>query len=1687
MKRKVLIMLLILCVSLPPWTASKGSRTAAVLYVKPSASGGGDCSDWANACTLQTALGTATVGDEIWVAAGVHKPTAGMDREATFQLVSGVAVYGGFAAAETLRIQRDWETHITVLSGDIDDNDVTDPNGVITTTTHISGTNSYHVVVAGSGATETAILDGFTVTGGQANAPPGTPGTHAFGGGMRNFGSPALTHVAFIGNYAEGYGAGTYNGGDGSPTFTDVNFIGNKSAAASYGGGMYNAHSKPELISVTFSSNVALGGGGMCDDIGGYPTLTNVTFTGNTAAWGGGMWHRGGGVQSILTDVGFYNNSADYGGGMNAEYSDLKLTNVTFNDNSATQNGGGMYTRDSDLELTNVTFNGNSATQNGGAMYNDNSDPTLTDVSFVSNTATYDGGGVYNGGYNPGGSNPGLVNVVFRGNAAAQNGGGMYNDESAPKLVNVTFISNTATYDGGGMYNQNSSSPTLANALFNGNQAQNHGGGILNIDSSPALTNTTFSANSAQVHGGGMYNQDSAPTIVNSILWGNHDTTGDGQDAQVHNVGTTVNLIARSLVQGGCPSGASCVPEPLDADPQFLDTDGPDDIPGTADDDLRLLYTSPAIDYGDNDALPPDTFDLDGDEDRVEKLPLDLAGNPRITGLDQVDLGAYELADCFGHHIIRGDWYLSEGQKYRQGFHAELDITATIKIADVLVSYAEIGLSNLDEAKQDYRGALECAVTVTETDQAMTGLLDAHWESATGAMLTGNEFVVQALDIKYENPANPLDEEIGQLQEAINWYTQATDGYTALLASEYFTDLMSLQISRTHPIDGKPTPYLDLQRLALAAAKKSRAYLELAERQYRGFTSDANAEAERALRQGFGLATAELTLLEHLWDGAVDDVSYHALLRNISDMQRLFDYLQEGKNPFGYGPEFVPFHFDPDNLPQNNYEQTKALADVELGTATTHVNNAVGKQQESDDNYVVLQQRLADIASQYNSQLVSLCGTNGGGDPDLEGCHSNQGGDIYYQLLRVQEATQRVQLVLQQMENQNELIRIEQERAARVAGIQRATAIMYSQTGEKLASLASQEAKLRFSKSTAQGITGILEGVFSGAMSGGAFGPWGALAGGLFGGMFGATNWFHQADVADQLADVAAEKERLRAMQSAAVHYAEAEITDAESEALIKQYMLRFAEYDIELLIALNNLQQELARLNGMTTQVEYLQAEKRKAQAFAAAMYQDPAGRVMRDYYMELAHDRFGVALDYVFRAGRALEYEINWDPPYTGLPLTDLDDLYNIRDIVTLNAALAQMNTAYNAWRSGRNPQSTPDDVVYLSQAVGFEDAYDPDLGRIVTREEKFNTFVRDQTNNWVDLDGDDEKESLQFTFQTSIFVGNKFFSTNVFNDKIESIKVRVRGINLGDDRVVILLKQSGTSFIRTENAFQGGGPDDVREYNVAPLTARIVATTNDSSIPQVNQELATRSVAFTNWTLTLDKVNEPNNLDVDIEGIEEIELIITHEAYTLQTLSGIAGRGASPQGKRNLDTFQPPPNRPYRPIGTATGRLPLVPSPNRPVNVVSPARVGSTDLTGAYVGTAIITHPLHLSPLDLIVVLIDTNGSLNGYVDAPSVLGYPIVDEGSGRGPALAGSLQDNGFALQSEVYTGTGITSTRQVVLHTGVISDSGKTLTGVYSETLWGLTPHPITMFGDFTLRRSPGLPHQVYLPIVCKN
>jgi hypothetical protein len=232
--------------------AASAIAAGEVIYVDADANGANDGSSWTDAYNyLQDALVDANSSAkpvEIQVAEGIYTPDTNSadpygngDRTATFQLTNGVSIKGGYAGfGEPDPNARNIQLYEIILSGDLLGND--DPDVWQT-----KGENSYHVVT-GSGTDANAVLDGFTVSGGNANSLNG----YLEGGGMYNSsGHPTIANCIFIRNMAF-LGGGMYNNNS-TPTLTNCTCTGNM--AAWDGGGMYNYSSTPTVTNCIFWGN----------------------------------------------------------------------------------------------------------------------------------------------------------------------------------------------------------------------------------------------------------------------------------------------------------------------------------------------------------------------------------------------------------------------------------------------------------------------------------------------------------------------------------------------------------------------------------------------------------------------------------------------------------------------------------------------------------------------------------------------------------------------------------------------------------------------------------------------------------------------------------------------------------------------------------------------------------------------------------------------------------------------------------------------------------------------------------------------------------------------------------------------------------------------------------------------------------------------------------------------------------------------------------------------------------------------------------------------------------------------------------------------------------------------------------------------------------------------------------------
>ena len=362
-----------------------------IIYVDDNAAGANDGSSWQNAYIyLQDALAGANSSEkpvEIRVAQGIYKPDQGAgqtagDRAASFHLINNVALSGGFAGINKPDPnERNIEKYKTILSGDLagDDVDVNDPDELLDEPTRAE--NSLKIV-GGSYTDSNAVLDGFTIKGGNNNIvfidedwfQTKSSGLSIFSG------KPTIRNCIFL-----------YNSGAPalSNSFSDT-LITNCSFCFNYTG-ISNFHSNSTIQDCTFTKNR---GHAIRNNISS-PTIYDSKFDKNTNSYGGAIFNFSGSpffMNCIFTqNKAFYQTgSTIYGNGgvmLNQANSKIVLQNCIFSNNLADENGACIYNLGGGVTLYNCTFASNISKE-GRVLAID----SASDSSSFSNCILWDDG-----------------------------------------------------------------------------------------------------------------------------------------------------------------------------------------------------------------------------------------------------------------------------------------------------------------------------------------------------------------------------------------------------------------------------------------------------------------------------------------------------------------------------------------------------------------------------------------------------------------------------------------------------------------------------------------------------------------------------------------------------------------------------------------------------------------------------------------------------------------------------------------------------------------------------------------------------------------------------------------------------------------------------------------------------------------------------------------------------------------------------------------------------------------------------------------------------------------------------------------------------------------------------------------------------------------------------------------------
>jgi predicted outer membrane repeat protein len=580
-------------------------------YVKTTVTGTQTGLSWNDAFPdLQTALQIAQYGDTLWVASGTYSPTSTTDRTISFNLPSGILLYGGFAGTETTLGQQDWLTNKTILSGDIGiPNDSTD--------------NTFNIMYADK-PDQNTLINGFVFRYGNANNPDNqltSLDRTKCGGALYIMGQdgtayPTIINCKFEFNTALKYGGAVCTNGSGTGSVA------------------------PLFRHCTFDHNHAGGNGGGLARLGGSWIERGVdwmdcTFSDNRADQSGGGLYASDSERNDTFDLShcnFFRNSSGYKGfaayfaeGRYSTGSTLKIIGSRFEENSGISDHGSV------LEISTYAFGYlNNIVIDSCNIINNH----IFKQSNVELTAVVVVNGIGNDA-NLLHTKSEFKNCILSENSCTSGSLCIWEHDYVKKINfdNITFLKNTDLDDllfltgvntailnkvkilhntTSNIYFFNIEDLRLENILSANNDAGQSADFVFSNCSATILNSTISNKNyTAKIN-----RNNSNINIFNSIFSHSENHLGSTNNQSMLSI---ANSFLSNFNCNSLPPGIACGPGLIiGSDPMFRDT---------TIDDYSLLPCSPLVNAGDNSV--------------TTDLATDLAGNPRIQG-GRVDIGAYE-------------------------------------------------------------------------------------------------------------------------------------------------------------------------------------------------------------------------------------------------------------------------------------------------------------------------------------------------------------------------------------------------------------------------------------------------------------------------------------------------------------------------------------------------------------------------------------------------------------------------------------------------------------------------------------------------------------------------------------------------------------------------------------------------------------------------------------------------------------------------------------------------------------------------------------------------------------------------------------------------------------------------------------------------------------------------------------
>ncbi len=631
-------------------------------------------------------------------------------------------------------------------------------------------------------------------------------------------------------------------------------------------------------------------------------------------------------------------------------------------------------------------------------------------------------------------------------------------------------------------------------------------------------------------------------------------------------------------------------------------------------------------------------------------------------------------------------------------------------------------------------------------------------------------------------------------------------------------------------------------------------------------------------------------------------------------MASMVSELGNDKNPFGFSPSYVPLKLATTGTGgalTSNYEVIRSDADLQVDFYKSKLSEAETALQVFAQNEYNIVNQTNQVVSNYNEQLIRLCGQTTTGGPNTAAC-GMETGEVRELLIAIEIAKARIEQAETELANNQQAVLNEADRVRELIANAQDLEMSVGMLNEDIFKIEDDlqndisvveaqalEAECAHGYKTAAIETAVIvaETAAEVADAAGEVPPnvSGAVAAGVVGAVsigaeFGKAaldcdEAKRQAGFEDEITDLqnAADREIKIINQQVDLAVRASQINEEviNSKYLVKNMLMSSVRLAQEVKEAVLEAQLAAARLQTAITEVTSLLASRDRALSILETDPNNPFtnARFLRTR-LELGRhlQRWrDLALRASYRAGRALEYELNRDVTFIET------QLYPARGDGEVDGFLFCLDAAFQQYQEDFSDIGSQELVSVVSlrdEVFGFNNTLtDAVTGDPVTPAEQFRALV-------VHPDNINRSGSLELTFALPV-AGSTIFAQTQCDDRIEAIEIRLVGENLGDDEFGALVYRTGTSTLKRCDSANLSIVQSLVDYQLDPEVVGIQGVTSEWAEDDSGKSFGYAGWPFSGdqWTLEVPNGNvDPRNADFDFRDIADIELRVTHRAGTV-----------------------------------------------------------------------------------------------------------------------------------------------------------------------------------------------------------